>query len=204
MRLFAAHFRAHVLTFDYSGFGDSPGQPSEQQLSADAEQMLAWVRNNIASDTDVVLYGQSLGSFVAVELAARVAGTGTLRAMVLDSAPASLLDAALTHPITWAFRIIPNMRAYLARIMHERMDSIGRIGLVDVPILLVHGAQDWMITVEQGERLYETAKAAGNKHVEFVKFEGCGHNSVTSSAQYLSVVNAFFDRVLSVPVERGY
>lgn len=68
IRLLGAHLDAHVVTFDYSGFGDSPGLPSEKQLYADALATFAWVRERVADSAEVILYGQSLGTFAAVYL----------------------------------------------------------------------------------------------------------------------------------------
>lgn len=68
LRLLGAHLDAHVVAFDYSGFGDSPGRPSEAQLYADSTATFTWVRERVADSAEIILYGQSLGTFAAVYL----------------------------------------------------------------------------------------------------------------------------------------
>lgn len=207
IKLLAAHLSAHVITFDYTGFADSPGTPSAAQLSLDATAMFDWIAARIAPDTDVILYGQSLGSFFAVSLAAaqgdaiRTGHSLAARALILDAAPASIIDAALTHPAVAPFRVVPWCEPFLRGVVKEPLDTVGAIGRVAVPLLVMHGARDAMIAVEQGERIYREARERG-LDAQFVRFDAAGHNNVAREPTYLPALVAFVDRVCAAPVPR--
>lgn len=202
----AAQFRAHVIAFDYSGFADTPGRPSELQLYKDARSVYAWTRARTAPDARVVLYGQSLGSFAAVDLAAHLSrererdmADGRLVALVLESAPASLVEAARSHPTVAPFRILPGIDTVFRNLLKERLDSVSKIQDVVFPLLVMHGDADTLITPSQGRMLYEKAVQAGNDHAQLVMFPRCGHNNVSASEGYLSTVNDFLERYAPLP-----
>ncbi|CAN8069529.1 unnamed protein product [Agarophyton chilense] len=192
LQVLRAHLHAHVVTFDYSGFGDSSGSPSEEALSSDARNMFKWLNDRLHSSSTIIVYGQSLGTFAAVDLAANLGSQRVQRTclLILDAPPASLIEAVMSHPIAFPFRILPNMRAFLRLCLDEKLDSASKIALVKLPTLILHGTDDRMITVEQGRYLYECAKKGG-VDVHFEEFETCGHNNVSSAPNYLKVVNEF-------------
>ncbi|KAI0560774.1 hypothetical protein FGB62_100g18 [Gracilaria domingensis] len=192
LQVLRAHLHAHVVTFDYSGFGDSPGSPSEEVLSLDASNMFSWLNERLHPSSTVIIYGQSLGTFAAVDLAANL-GTRRIERtclLVLDAPPSSLVEAVMSHPIALPFRILPNMRAFLRLCLSEKLDNAAKISQVKLPTLILHGTNDRMITVEQGRCLYECAKRAG-VDVHFEEFATCGHNNVNSAPNYLQVVHRF-------------
>lgn len=199
VKLLNAQLRAHVVTFDYSGFGDSPGRPTERSLGADARTMLTWILTRAAENSTVLVYGQSLGSFAAVDvLSSEIGGTSrSADGLILDAAPASLVAAALTHPVARAFRILPynGMERLFKWVLRERLDSQDKIGKVSVPVLILHGKRDRMISVDQGELLARKARLGGNEQVEFHAFADCGHVDVSSAPAYLSILYAFVQRV---------
>lgn len=206
MRLLAANFAAHVVVFDYSGFGDSGGSPCEQQFNRDAREILQWVRKRAANDSDIILYGQSLGTFAAVDLAAHIAelpcgGRDVVRAVVLDAPPATLIDAAMTHPAALLFRVVPGVRRLFRAVLKDRFDSEGKMGMVRVPVLILHGKLDGMIAFEQGKRLHECAVEGGHEEAEFVAFPRAGHIDVNASPNYLRVVYEFLDKHLTAKGE---
>lgn len=207
IKFLAAHLRAHVITFDYSGFGDSSGRPSEQQLNDDAAAVFQWVHARVAPETDVIVYGQSLGTFAAVDLAANLSRgpppARRPRAVILDAPPASLIDAALTHPIASPFRVLPYMPAFFRYCLKEKLDSIAKIRHVSMPLLILHGERDAMIGVEQGEKLYQAARGAGNDNVRFVRFPDRGHNDVNRAPHFLRVLHSFLDDALSTQCRIG-
>ena len=121
VRALATHFHAHVVTFDYRGFGDCSGEPTEDGIAADARAAWDWVaaragiRNAKKTEQcSVVIYGQSLGSAVAARLVddlfqEKVASDGQKHRMrrpvpmapsgvILDAPFTSLAEAALHLP----------------------------------------------------------------------------------------------------------
>ena len=200
IKLLAAQLHAHVVTFDYSGFGDSGGRPSEAALYADARDMYEWVRKRTSNEADIVVYGQSLGTFAAVDLMAHLSRVDDLpKGLILDAPPTSLIDAAMTHPVTLPFRIIPFVKRFMTWVLHDKLDSVEKIGEIRAPILILHGQEDAMIGVEQGRRLAEAARAAGCD-ITFVEFENCGHMDICGEETYLGNVHLFLGQILRRPI----
>lgn len=203
IRLLSSQFRAHVVTFDYSGFGDSAGRPSAQQLHEDAKQALKWISKRISPDTDVIVYGQSLGTFAAVDLCACIAevphisGAASVKGLILDAPPASLVDAAMTHPVTRIFRILPFMRRFFSFVVRDPLDSKSKISRIGVPLLIMHGELDDMVDVGQGRELHRCALRGGIEKVQFVCVEGAGHTDVNAAPEFLRVVHGFLRGTLS-------
>lgn len=220
LKLLNAQFNAHVITFDYSGFGDSRGKPSEETFYADARLMLDWLCKHVHNTSSIFLYGQSLGSFAATRAAlfastphmeppvdahghevddetpkdARLAETDTLSrsltGMILDAPPASLQSAARTHPMVKLFRIA-GLSHMFGRIIHESHDSTSVIASVRIPILILHGRLDGMIPSWQGRLLADCARKDGNSQVRFVEFDNVGHVDVAGAEGFLSTVHEF-------------
>jgi fermentation-respiration switch protein FrsA (DUF1100 family) len=146
-----------VLLVGYRGYSGNPGQPTEAGLYQDATANLAWLEKQGYSQ--YVLQGESLGTGIAVEMAAKGRG----RALILESPYTSLVYAAAWHypfvPVRW--------------LMHDRFDSISKISKVKIPLLIIMGEADRTIPVTQGKQLFAAANdpkqavwIAGADHVE--------------------------------------
>lgn len=163
-----------VLLFDYRGYGRSGGEmTSERGLYADADAAYDFVTKERGVPAGrVVLYGQSLGTAAAVEVASR-RECGTL---VVESGMSSAADMAGT--------ILPWLPHFLRKLTKNKLDSAAKISRVRCPVLVVHGDRDEIIPVEQGRRLFDAALEP--KQLKIVG--GAGHND-------LSVVGgeAYFD-----------
>lgn len=144
----ARHFMAAglgVLLLEYRGFGGNPGSPSEDGLYADARAALQWLAGQGIGPERVVLYGESLGTGVAVHLAAET----TPAAVILEAPYTSIPDvAALQYPF------VPVQWLVL-----DRFDSLSKIGRVTAPLLLIHGEQDGLIPLALAKRLFNAANA---------------------------------------------
>ena len=162
--------------FDYRGYGKSQGRPTEQGTYRDARAALEYLRARPDVATDrIVYFGRSLGSAIAVELAA----SQPPLAMVLVSPFASVSDMArLTMPflpVRW--------------LVGKRYDSLAAIGRVDRPLLILHGEQDETVPVSQGRKLFEAA----NSPKQFRLLAGAGHNDTYSKggAAYWDALTEF-------------
>ncbi|MDZ7702880.1 MAG: alpha/beta hydrolase [Trueperaceae bacterium] len=132
----------NVLSPDYRGYGQSEGTPSEQGLYLDALAAYQHLRDKGVAPEDIVLYGFSLGTGVAVDLAARV----EVGAVVLEAPYTSLPEVARA-----LYRIVPTS------LMRNRFDSADKIARVDAPILFIHAQDDQTVPYSQGRRLFELA-----------------------------------------------
>ncbi|MDH3712462.1 MAG: alpha/beta hydrolase [Gammaproteobacteria bacterium] len=170
-----ARLGLQVLIFDYRGYGESSGKPSETGTYRDATG--AWhyltVTRGIASQ-DIVLFGRSLGGAVAIELASRVdAG-----ALMVESSFTSVPEMAATLypflPVRW-----------LARLHYP---SLQRIGDVQCPVLVLHSENDEIIPFKHGQSLY---RAAPQPKAFYVM--GGGHNDgfFVSGDAYVQALDDF-------------
>lgn len=180
LRLLHDQVGVGVLLFDYRGYGRSDGTPSEQGTYLDAEAALTLLSERYGySPERVVVFGQSLGGAIAVDVAARHRPAG----LVVESAFTSIADMARLH-----YPFLPS-RLLLGR----RYNSLTKIRGVDAPILIVHGDRDDVIPFDMASELFD---AAGEpKHLLVI--EGAGHNDVdlVGDKRYFSALRAFIERL---------
>ena len=177
-----------TLVFDYRDYGKSgDATPTEDGLYADGRAALAWLEQTTGRPAArTVLYGESLGCAVCVELAR---GQPPY-ALVLDSPFTSLPDAAAASNPWLPVRLL----------LRDRFDSLSKIGALHVPLLVMHGTADTVVPFEQGRKL---AEAAGGPH-QLIAVEGADHNEVWMDAQARRKdVVAFLDGI-GAPAEGGY
>jgi uncharacterized protein len=128
-----------VVALNYRGYGGSSGRPSEAGLIADAVAAYAFAAARYPVER-IVLWGESLGTGVAVALAAeRPVGR-----VLLESPFTSAADVALA-----AYPIIP-----VRWLMKDQFRSDERIAKIKAPILILHGERDRIVPIAYGERLY--------------------------------------------------
>jgi uncharacterized protein len=148
------------VAVEYPGYPGTTGGPSEDGLIEASEAALKHLTTALKIDRSrIVLEGQSVGTGVAVALAAR--GWGTK--LMLLSPYTSLPDVAAK-----AFSFVP-----VRLLMRDRFDSESRAGDVKIPTLIIHGTRDEVIPFELGERLSKAISGA-----RFVSVEGAGHNDL--------------------------
>jgi fermentation-respiration switch protein FrsA (DUF1100 family) len=134
-----------LLLAGYRGYGGNPGRPTEAGLYADARAALGFVLSQCVTPGRIVLYGESLGTAVAVRLAA----AAPVGALVLEAPFTSAADVGAA-----AYPFVP-----VRLLMLDRFDSLGRIGAVTAPILVLHGERDAIVPAAHGRRLLAAARA---------------------------------------------
>jgi len=145
-----------LLALNYRGYGGSTGTPSEQGLIRDGEAAYEFARARVAPER-IVPFGESLGTGVAVALAA----THAVAAVILDAPFTSAADVGAA-----AFPFVPVRWA-----MKDAFRSDLRIAQVRAPLLVLHGAQDRVVPIQFGERLF----ALAHEPKRFVRFPDGGH-----------------------------
>lgn len=158
MRLLVDH-GFDVFIFDYRGYGRSDGRPTEVGIYADGRAAHDYLVQQLGvAPQDIILFGRSLGSTVAVDLALQREVRGVI------------LEAPLTNARDMARRIVPVLPVHW--VISSRLDSLAKIENVNVPLLVIHGDRDNVVPFEQGKRLYEAA----NEPKRFLTVPGAGHN----------------------------
>jgi fermentation-respiration switch protein FrsA (DUF1100 family) len=150
---------AGVLMFDYPGYGNSTGRPSEAGCYAAGEAAYQWLTGvqQIPANR-IILCGESLGGGTAVELATR----HEHRALVLVFSFTDLPSAAKYH-----FPFLPTRT-----LMSTRFDNLSKIGRCHRPVFLIHGTDDRVVPFDHAERLL----AAANEPKQLLRVEGGGHD----------------------------
>ena len=166
-----------VLMPEYRGYGGNPGTPTEAGFYADGRATLAFLDREGVAANRLVLYGESLGSGVAVALAVQ----HEIAALILEAPPTSVAEIAQCH-----FPYVP-----ASRMVVDRFDSLSRIGKVKAPILVLHGERDRVVPVRYGRALFDAAPEP--KENWFAP--AAGHENLARYGS-LDVVVGFIDRRL--------
>jgi hypothetical protein len=152
-----------LVLLSYRGYGGSSGRPSEDGLIEDARAAYAFATQRYPG-VRLVVWGESLGSGVAVAIAAEKAAEKKVARVVLEAPFASAVSvAASVYP--W----VP-----VRFLMKDQFRSDLRIRNVTAPVLIVHGDRDTVVPIESGERLYSLIE--GPKR--FLRIPGAGHEDL--------------------------
>ena len=168
------------LMIDYHGYGRSHGKPSEKACYLDA--LTSWeylVRKRHFESNQIILFGESLGGAVAVDLAAR------------KEVGAIILESTFPNIGVVANRFLPGLSVLLKR----KFDSLSKISRVHVPLLQLHGDQDDLVPYELGRRLFEAA----NEPKEFFTIKGAHHNDTyeIGGEAYFQAIHQFINRCIT-------
>jgi fermentation-respiration switch protein FrsA (DUF1100 family) len=169
------HIPARIFIIDYRGYGKSEGSPSESGLYRDAQA--AWdylvATRNIRPDR-IIIFGESLGGAIAIELATHVAPAG----LIVQSSFTSVADMAAT--------VIPGFPSFLLR---TKMNSLERTPRVRCAKLFIHSPADEVVPYRLGRRLFEAAA----EPKQFYEVAGAGHNDtyIVGGQGYLTAIREF-------------
>jgi uncharacterized protein len=157
-----------LVAVEYRGYGGSSGSPSERGFIADAEAAYAFAAVHYSAQ-QIVVWGESLGTGVAVELAAEK----PVGRVILEA------------PFTSAVAVGAKRYWYLPvrLLMKDQFRSDERIGKITAPLLILHGAHDHVVPFSMGEQLFELA----NKPKHIVKFLDGGHEDLDNNGALIAV-----------------
>jgi pimeloyl-ACP methyl ester carboxylesterase len=147
----------NVVAPEYRGYSGTGGVPTEAAVERDARSGYDYLVETLhVPSSRIVIFGWSLGSAVAVDLASHVPSAG----VILEGAPSSLVDIGrLRYPL------IP-----IRLVMRNPFNSMAKIGNVKAPLLFLHSPEDAVVPIDEGRRLF----AAAHDPKEFVQVRG-GH-----------------------------
>lgn len=155
-----------VLAIDYRGWGESSKLlPSEQTIMQDAEAAWAEFERRVPTPSRRVIFGHSMGSGVAIELALRHRDPPAYGALVVESAMTSMPDLV---------RDISPLGVLLVPLVTQHFDSLDKIGRIGAPKWFLSGSADRTVPPQQTQRLYDAAHDP--KHL--VWFEGGSHSGL--------------------------
>lgn len=154
-----------VLSISYRGYGKSEGSPNEKGLYTDAQAAILFLtKENEISLNNIILYGESLGTGVAVQMAQE----HNVKAVILQAPYTSVSGRAAEIYFFMPVRLV----------MLDHFDSLSKIANIKSPLLILHGELDTTIPIRHGKTLLEAAKT----QKEAVFFHDVGHNNFDSAA----------------------
>jgi pimeloyl-ACP methyl ester carboxylesterase len=167
-----------VLAVDYRGYGKSEGAfPSEIQVYDDAEASWDYLIGQQHVDPGrAFIYGHSLGGAVAIELALR---RPEAAGVIVESGFTSMSDVAKIEywmfPVNW--------------LLNQRFDALGKIPMLRVPVMFIHGTADREVPYGMSQRLF--AAASGSKSLTLIPGGGHENNASVGGALYTHAVREF-------------
>ena len=165
-----------LVALSYRGYGGSTGSPTEAGLIADAAAAYAFAAAHYPAER-IVAWGESLGSGVAVALAA----TRKFGRLVLEAPFTSAADVGAG--VYWFLPV--------RLLMKDPFHSDARIGKVTAPLLILHGARDTVVPIALGERLY----ALANEPKRMVRFPNADHSNLDAHGAIDAARTFFADTV---------
>lgn len=158
----------NLFTFDYRGYGNSQGKPSEAGTYLDAQAAHAWLRQKGFAAANIIAFGESLGGGITSELVLRE----TCGAMVLQNTFTSLPDiGAELYP----FLPVRTMGTI-------RYDTHGKLPNIHIPVLVIHSRRDSLIPFHHAERNF----AAANEPKWFCESTGDHNDGIVDREKFLA------------------
>jgi pimeloyl-ACP methyl ester carboxylesterase len=172
--------RYGVLMFDYRGYGKSEGTPTEQGMYEDVRAAYQWLLNEGASSQRIIIYGFSLGSAPATDLAAYGMSNEFPIKLILESPFAS------TDFIAQESTLIEVSASYITDL---EFDNAEKIKLVDQPLMWMHGIEDDYVAITNGEAIISNYSGVDST---YVRVEGANHgqDGVPQTMGYQNYLNA--------------
>ncbi|KAJ6494003.1 Alpha/Beta hydrolase protein [Mycena vitilis] len=195
-KVFYLRMRCNVLMVSYRGYGLSDGSPSEKGLQIDAQTALDYLTSDPSfSKTPIILYGQSIGGAVSIDLASK--NPAKISALILENTFTSL-PSLVPHalPLLGPFSFL----------CHQKWDSASKVPLIPstTPILMLSGVADELVPKEHMRALWEVVARRGEtktsggaefsrglERAKYMEFEHGGHNDTCVQPGYWSAVADF-------------
>lgn len=168
----------NFFIIDYRGYGKSSGKITEDGLYIDAQTAYNYIIEKGFEKKNIIVYGYSIGTGVAVELAKN----NIINSLILE-APFTNLKKLVNQKFPY---LLPS--AYLK----YKFNNIDKINKMNAPLLIIHGTNDDNIPFNQGEAIYNSFK--GVKH--FIKIEGGGHDNLNRFREFNDGILFFLTKVI--------
>jgi len=202
----------HVVAFDYRGFGDSEGSPSEKGVIHDAACVYKWTTQQISNDDCLVfMWGHSLGTTISTQALLQLQDEKYSKqpcGLILEAGFASINDALYKYPMSkWLLSIYPNW--LIIGIIEDGLrkndlsfKTASCLSMLHTHVLMFHAKDDRRVPFELGEQLFESAKQSKCiKSCHFVSFESdlhLGHNNCSSYSGFSEIIETFAANVGSL------
>lgn len=160
---------------EYRGFGGIKGAINEKNLGADAVAAVKYLNSIGFENKDIIVYGMSLGSYMATNTVYLLQEHGAFAALVLEVPFTSLLDTVK--------QIVP-IPLPCTLIMRDKYNNLDKIAAIKSPVLIMGGSEDPTVPVNLARTLYENAPE--DKHL--IVYDGGAHNDLYNFRNYMDII----------------
>ena len=161
----------NVLIISWRSFSGNPGKPNETNLYGDAKKAVKWLNGKGVETENIILYGESLGTGVAVE----IGQTNKFNSIILESPYTSMVKAAKIY-----YPYLP-----VKFLLKDKYESEKKIKNIKTPVLIMHGKKDNIVPFYMGKKLFEIA----NKPKKFLQIEEDDHMLSFNDSLLLEIKN---------------
>jgi len=173
------HFKdlnVNFLIIAWRGFSGNAGKPNEVGLYNDAAGAIKWLKLKGVTEKNIILYGESLGTGVAIEVAQNKNYAG----IILESPYTSMVNVGKKHYPLFPVRFL----------LKDKFESFKKIKKVSIPVLVIHGKVDKLIPFAMGKKMYELANEP-----KFFYFQDYGDHMIDYDEKLLSALKKFIQRL---------
>jgi len=169
-------FDINFLIVAYRGFSGNEGKPSETGLYDDARSTLDWLKKQGVREDNIILYGESLGTGVSVEVAQNKKFAG----IILESPFTSMVDAGKFY-----YFYLP-----VSLLLKDRYETVKKLKNIKIPILVMHGKKDKIVPFHMGQKVFEKANEP-----KFSYFPEEDDHMMDYNKNLLKALNKFFQSI---------
>ena len=145
----------NFLIIAWRGFSGNKGKPSEDGLYEDGKSTIEWLKNLGVTEKDIIIYGESLGTGIATEIAQNNKFAG----LILETPFTSMIEAAKNF-----YPYIP-----VGLLLKDKYRNDKKIKNINIPLLVMHGEADQIVPYWMGKTIYEIANQP--KYSYFTKYD---------------------------------
>ena len=166
----------NFLIISWRGFSGNNGKPTEQGLYKDAENAVAWLVAKGINKKDIILYGESLGTGIAIELATK------------DQYSGVILESPYTSMIDMGKRFYPFLP--ISILQKDKYNSLKKLNMIKSPILVLHGKADTLVPFYMGKKIYDAANEP-----KYYYFPDIDNHMMTYDQNMMKTLSNFVDEI---------
>ena len=166
----------NILIISWRGFSGNKGKPTEKNLYRDAEEAVKWLNLQGLDNKNIILYGESLGTGIAIELASK----NNFGGIILESPFTSMADTAKIY-----YPYLP-----VNFLLRDRYDSRSKVKDIKTPILIMHGKMDNIVPQKMGLELFEKAN-----NPKFSYFPDEDDHMMEYNSQLMNMIKLFVSKI---------
>ena len=165
----------NILLISWRGFSGNEGSPTEENLYKDAKAAIKWLNRKEVENNKIILYGESLGTGVAVEIGKK----NNFNSIILEAPFTSMENAAKIY-----YPYLP-----VKLLLKDKYNSISKIKKITTPILIMHGKKDDIVPFSMGKELFEKAN-----NPKYSYFTSDDDHMMEFNDQILKSIKNFIDK----------